>query len=68
MRGILNPFNKIIGTLGKKIKTSAKKDGLYNTGNKNPFPQFIFDNKLVGKEIGLDSDNNLFKHAGFFIK
>ena len=42
------------GGFTKKIHADGKKDSIKQTGDNNPFPEFMFYNKLVRFKIGLD--------------
>ena len=48
------------GRFSKKVHTDAKQKSINNSGNDDPLPKFMSDNKTMGFEIGLDGYYDFF--------
>lgn len=56
-----NKINDKSSRLPKKINTNYEEYRVNNSRNKDPFPQFIFDNKPVCFKIRRDGSDDFFQ-------
>lgn len=57
-----HPCCGVVAGMPEKIKSNNKQDGIQKAWYQNPFPEFIFFDKLMGFEIRLYGDDDFFEH------